>query len=158
MAHVKGETSCRGASGVDSVSSALLYARASTAVPRCVPRRSPFQLPRPRCGAIVSGHMISRRAFLGGSVVLLAAPLAAKAQQAGRVWRVGILGFSAKTRDLIGPRPRRPSLTAFLEGMRRSEEHTSELQSHVNLVCRLLLEKKKKKKKTKVKKMLQKKR
>src|SRR5207237_10606936 len=29
----------------------------------------------------------------------------------------------------------------------RSEEHTSELQSHLNLVCRLLLEKKKKKKK-----------
>src|SRR5690242_21068194 len=28
---------------------------------------------------------------------------------------------------------------------RRSEEHTSELQSHVNLVCRLLLEKKKNK-------------
>src|SRR6266571_1700696 len=28
--------------------------------------------------------------------------------------------------------------------MQRSEEHTSELQSHVNLVCRLLLEKKKK--------------
>src|SRR5438477_4161663 len=27
---------------------------------------------------------------------------------------------------------------------KRSEEHTSELQSHVNLVCRLLLEKKKK--------------
>src|SRR5947207_12233895 len=30
---------------------------------------------------------------------------------------------------------------------RRSEEHTSELQSHSDLVCRLLLEKKKKKKK-----------
>src|SRR5260370_28623188 len=29
----------------------------------------------------------------------------------------------------------------------RSEEHTSELQSHLNLVCRLLLEKKKKKQK-----------
>src|SRR5690242_20924250 len=28
-------------------------------------------------------------------------------------------------------------------GHSRSEEHTSELQSHVNLVCRLLLEKKK---------------
>src|SRR5260370_26763230 len=27
--------------------------------------------------------------------------------------------------------------------MSRSEEHTSELQSHLNLVCRLLLEKKK---------------
>src|SRR2546427_1246781 len=30
-------------------------------------------------------------------------------------------------------------------GLRRSEEHTSELQSQSNLVCRLLLEKKKKK-------------
>src|SRR5256885_5959444 len=29
-------------------------------------------------------------------------------------------------------------------GLRRSEEHTSELQSPCNLVCRLLLEKKKK--------------
>src|SRR5438477_3269587 len=35
-----------------------------------------------------------------------------------------------------GSDPSRPS-------RRRSEEHTSELQSHVNLVCRLLLEKKK---------------
>src|SRR5438132_14069872 len=34
--------------------------------------------------------------------------------------------------------------------MVRSEEHTSELQSHSDLVCRLLLEKKKKKKKTKL--------
>src|SRR5437588_9498822 len=33
----------------------------------------------------------------------------------------------------------------------RSEEHTSELQSHSDLVCRLLLEKKKKNKKTKEK-------
>src|SRR5438034_4230570 len=31
-------------------------------------------------------------------------------------------------------------------GFLRSEEHTSELQSHSDLVCRLLLEKKKKKK------------
>src|SRR5687768_18307350 len=34
---------------------------------------------------------------------------------------------------------------------RRSEEHTSELQSRLHLVCRLLLEKKKKKKKKKKK-------
>src|SRR5260370_21390395 len=33
----------------------------------------------------------------------------------------------------------------------RSEEHTSELQSHLNLVCRLLLEKKKKKNKRRIK-------
>src|SRR5260370_6620065 len=35
----------------------------------------------------------------------------------------------------------RASLTS--SGAARSEEHTSELQSHLNLVCRLLLEKKK---------------
>src|SRR5260370_25563634 len=40
----------------------------------------------------------------------------------------------------------RPRLAAR---QRRSEEHTSELQSHLNLVCRLLLEKKKKKHKKK---------
>src|SRR5260370_2035234 len=33
--------------------------------------------------------------------------------------------------------------TVCAEGKSRSEEHTSELQSHLNLVCRLLLEKKK---------------
>src|SRR5260370_28541584 len=32
------------------------------------------------------------------------------------------------------------------KSLKRSEEHTSELQSHLNLVCRLLLEKKKKQK------------
>src|SRR5690349_23948610 len=37
-------------------------------------------------------------------------------------------------------------------GRNRSEEHTSELQSRRDLVCRLLLEKKKKKKKTQKKK------
>src|SRR5690242_21090917 len=34
------------------------------------------------------------------------------------------------------------SYTYDASGNRRSEEHTSELQSHVNIVCRLLLEKK----------------
>src|SRR5690348_18214299 len=38
-------------------------------------------------------------------------------------------------------------LRRTLANVRRSEEHTSELQSPVHLVCRLLLEKKKKKKK-----------
>src|SRR5260370_10746541 len=37
---------------------------------------------------------------------------------------------------------RRFSLTATTAQGGRSEEHTSELQSHLNLVCRLLLEKK----------------
>src|SRR5260370_16369648 len=34
-------------------------------------------------------------------------------------------------------------LNSSTPGGERSEEHTSELQSHLNLVCRLLLEKKK---------------
>src|SRR5690554_7031757 len=38
----------------------------------------------------------------------------------------------------------------ILEKKKRSEEHTSELQSRPHLVCRLLLEKKKKKKKLKL--------
>src|SRR5260370_6246142 len=36
------------------------------------------------------------------------------------------------------------ALTRARDWLSRSEEHTSELQSHLNLVCRLLLEKKKK--------------
>src|SRR5438132_8132411 len=52
---------------------------------------------------------------------------------------------SARTRLPREERPRiteasRPSISARLP---RSEEHTSELQSHSDLVCRLLLEKKK---------------
>src|SRR5438034_4371324 len=38
-----------------------------------------------------------------------------------------------------------PAASAGPPGGSRSEEHTSELQSHSDLVCRLLLEKKKKK-------------
>src|SRR5260370_7248859 len=43
----------------------------------------------------------------------------------------------------IVPRIYDPALAD--ENLERSEEHTSELQSHLNLVCRLLLEKKKNK-------------
>src|SRR5687768_18327176 len=39
--------------------------------------------------------------------------------------------------------------TIYAAQNKRSEEHTSELQSRLHLVCRLLLEKKKKKKKIK---------
>src|SRR5438132_3268449 len=37
-----------------------------------------------------------------------------------------------------------PAFRAYVKAQLRSEEHTSELQSHSDLVCRLLLEKKKK--------------
>src|SRR5260370_16371628 len=45
-----------------------------------------------------------------------------------------------------GNQPALAAHGAHLANVVRSEEHTSELQSHLNLVCRLLLEKKKKKK------------
>src|SRR5260370_19016662 len=44
-------------------------------------------------------------------------------------------------RQALGPDPRAPGALPD-PGRARSEEHTSELQSHLNIVCRLLLEKK----------------
>ena len=38
--------------------------------------------------------MMERRAFVTGSLVLLAAPLAAEGQQAGKVYRIGYLGHA----------------------------------------------------------------
>src|SRR2546426_2018908 len=51
----------------------------------------------------------------------------------------------AWSRAAASCRPPRPAGTWPLDRLYRSEEHTSELQSPCNLVCRLLLEKKKKK-------------
>src|SRR2546427_3496001 len=56
--------------------------------------------------------------------------------------------FTAALRSPPAPAPMRASPSNALTGLRvtrlmRSEEHTSELQSQSNLVCRLLLEKKK---------------
>src|SRR2546426_8716840 len=51
-----------------------------------------------------------------------------------------LLAVTAEVLSRLGYEP-----VAFSESL-RSEEHTSELQSPCNLVCRLLLEKKKKKK------------
>src|SRR5690606_41986614 len=54
-----------------------------------------------------------------------------------------------KPRMMDRPWPQHPTTTAGVAGKerpgitKRSEEHTSELQSRENLVCRLLLEKKK---------------
>src|SRR2546430_12099027 len=45
-------------------------------------------------------------------------------------------------------RRQRAVARTWIEALRRSEEHTSELQSQSNLVCRLLLEKKKHKSQT----------
>src|SRR5438105_10189550 len=50
---------------------------------------------------------------------------------------------AAGHRDRVDPRPV-VAAAGRIHLRRRSEEHTSELQSRVDLVCRLLLEKKKK--------------
>src|SRR2546429_7037094 len=50
-----------------------------------------------------------------------------------------------RTAELVARRTStRPRAGHFLGHVKRSEEHTSELQSRLHLVCRLLLEKKKK--------------
>src|SRR5687768_18189977 len=61
--------------------------------------------------------------------------------------------LKAQVTNGLGNLSRRPfqfcgqqNLAAFDDCCQRSEEHTSELQSRLHLVCRLLLEKKKKKK------------
>src|SRR5438477_5314321 len=56
--------------------------------------------------------------------------------------------FAPADRALQGGQILGEALHDFEHRLARSEEHMSELQSHVNLVCRLLLEKKKKKKRT----------
>src|SRR2546430_8785301 len=55
-------------------------------------------------------------------------------------WAAGSTGRRGARASPAGPRPDAHRAT------RRSEEHTSELQSQSNLVCRLLLEKKNKNK------------
>src|SRR5256884_3835846 len=66
-------------------------------------------------------------------------------------WRAAARGIVSgwQDRPAAGSQPRAASATRDPSGARvhckrRSEEHTSELQSRLHLVCRLLLEKKKK--------------
>src|SRR2546426_1575511 len=62
----------------------------------------------------------------------------------------GIVGCPATgltTHELFDTAPIAAAFQRIFLGNKRSEEHTSELQSPCNLVCRLLLEKKKKRKK-----------
>jgi ABC-type uncharacterized transport system substrate-binding protein len=64
---------------------------------------------------------MERRAFIGSLAgSLLAAPLAAEAEQAaGKVWRIGVLGFSLSTADMIGPTPTNAYPAALLTGLRQ---------------------------------------
>src|SRR5688572_32385512 len=56
-------------------------------------------------------------------------------------------GLHVAAGEALRVAPHRVCYQTLIAAAQRSEEHTSELQSQSNLVCRLLLEKKKKKRK-----------
>jgi hypothetical protein len=55
---------------------------------------------------------MQRRAFVAGMAAMMAAPLAAKAQQTGRVWRIGLLGEGIRRTDPGS------GLSGFISGLR----------------------------------------
>src|SRR5690242_21382698 len=94
-----------------------------------------LMLPRPPRSTLFPYTTLfrSRRAEEALAGAARAPPL----RQVPRHGRLHDRGVGCAIRALLMPKV--PPYVATL----RSEEHTSELQSHVNLVCRLLLEKKK---------------
>src|SRR5947207_6259290 len=112
----------------------------------CLPRRHPSvvntrlrrRLVPPPAGAQTRPSLILTVDPSGSARILYSGtPLEARAVR------------SASTNDRFPPHPAIPKrhledrIGAKPEANDRSEEHTSELQSHSDLVCRLLLEKKK---------------
>ena len=62
---------------------------------------------------------MDRRTFLGALASgLLAAPLAAEAQQAGKVYRVGLIFPSPPVSEMAGPEPVNNGARAFVRGLR----------------------------------------
>src|SRR5690349_13657780 len=92
--------------------------------------------PRPLSLAVVLGLVLHRHRLAAGAAGALTARARVPAGGADR-------GRLHRPHHLLGAAAdRKPAL--YLQRDLRSEEHTSELQSRRDLVCRLLLEKKKK--------------
>src|SRR5690349_23039600 len=85
----------------------------------------------PQCSSKAGSAATGQPPFCGSS------PTLTWTKQSGRRPVVAIALASAATSD--------GRSTEWMASKKRSEEHTSELQSRRDLVCRLLLEKKKKK-------------
>ncbi len=62
--------------------------------------------------------MMERRTFLLGSVSALAVPLAASAQQAGKVYRVALIFTTSPVAEMDGPEPEHPNARAFVHALR----------------------------------------
>src|SRR6266446_5347834 len=100
---------------------------------------------RPRPGIVLRSH---RHPVRAGGPQDDQVPGRERGQAAALRQHVGALADRPHHVHHLAPRTRTPhrlDLVVRLVERRRSEEHTSELQSPCNLVCRLLLEKKKKK-------------
>src|SRR2546426_6330379 len=117
----------------------LLYTGVASSIVEERPpiRRIPTDDQPDEDGVIPTGHSAALLALDVGDYPL-------DHRNAALVFRVA---DAAEAVGLIGRKPARQSFLFRGENI-RSEEHTSELQSPCNLVCRLLLEKKKKKKQT----------
>src|SRR2546426_10560941 len=126
-----------------AISPAWLVPSSTTAAPCSAPRRSsvsgrPHWLLNDEAGLSTSQRVASTAAVSSLAVVLPMEPVMAttgtenleRCQAASRP-RARVVSSTRTSGTLAG-------------GSSRSEEHTSELQSPCNLVCRLLLEKKKK--------------
>src|SRR4051812_49576844 len=105
-------------------------------------RRIP-SMPSNVAGSSYFGRSETMSAGSGPASTFSNSAVSATVRASGPQWQYvsRLNGAAWGTRPYGGLKPTTPLNDA---GARRSEEHTSELQSHVNLVCRLLLEKKKK--------------
>ena len=52
------------------------------------------------------------------TLALLAAPLAAEAEQVGKVYRVGLILITAPVSEMTGPEPANPLTRGFVQGLR----------------------------------------
>ena len=73
-----------------------------------VSERAP--LPQPAASPMMGPMVMDRRAFLASTVLVLAGPLGAEAQPAGKMWRIGVLTLSVAFSM--------PAFQAFRQGLR----------------------------------------
>src|SRR5688500_19570291 len=103
---------------------------------------------RRKVSVLSSSHALDSDGIHVGIILILSTHGPAESIVAGTA--PGMNRPAGRHRDLAVPHDERPQLLRLTHEMhhhritgQRSEEHTSELQSPCNLVCRLLLEKKK---------------